>query len=111
MSYKIKQTQEAENDLCRLSTYIIEEFKDKQAARKFIEDYREGMVVLEHFPFGFRGISIGYRGYEIRLRPFRQYNVFFYVEKKSGQVVILRILHGLQDWRKILRMETEYHFA
>ena len=38
MSYKIKQTQEAENDLCRLSTYIIEEFKDKQAARKFIED-------------------------------------------------------------------------
>ena len=111
MSYEIRQTLEAENDLLSLSCYIMDKFKNKQAAKSFIADYRESMVALEHFPFGFRGVSIGCGDYEIRVRPFRQYNVFFYVNKNSSQVVILRVLHGLQDWRKILRMETEYHFA
>lgn len=48
-----------------------------------------------------------YRGYEIRLKPFDTYNLFFVVDDEMGQIVILRLLKNLQDWNQILRMETE----
>ena len=66
--------------------------------------------MLSAFPIGYRGISIEYRGYEIRLKPFDTYNLFFIVDDEMGQIVILRLLKNLQDWKRILRMETDYHF-
>lgn len=38
------------------------------------------------------------------------YNMFFVVDDEMGQIVILRLLKNLQDWKQILRMEAEYHF-
>jgi len=35
---------------------------------------------LETFPFGYRGISFEYRGYEIRLKPYDSYHIFFIVD-------------------------------
>lgn len=38
------------------------------------------------------------------------YNLFFVVDDEIGQIVILRLLKNLQDWRRILRVGNEYHF-
>lgn len=68
------------------------------------------MEVLRTFPIGYGGISIEYRSYEIRLKPFDTYNMFFVVDDEMGQIVILRLLKNLQNWKQILRMEAKYHF-
>lgn len=110
MHYKVVVTQEALEDVSNLAIYMIDTFKNQKAADDFLDAYDKQVEVLGTFPIGYRGISIEYRGYEIRLKPFDTYNMFFIVDDKLGQIVILCLLKNLQDWKQILRMETEYHF-
>lgn len=110
MHYKVVVTQEALEDVSNLANYMIDIFKNQKAADDFLNDYDRQVQFLSTFPIGYRGISIEYRGYEIRLKPFDTYNLFFVVDDEIGQIVILRLLKNLQDWKQILRMDTEYHF-
>lgn len=110
MHYKVVVTQEALEDISDLAKYIIDTFKNQKAANDFLDAYNRQVEVLRTFPIGYRGISIEYRGYEIRLKPFDTYNMFFVVDDRMRQIVILRLLKNLQDWKQILRMKTEYHF-
>ena len=110
MNYKLQQTLEAEEDLFHISSYIIEEFSNKKAAADFLEHYHQKAGSLETFPFGYRGVSFEYRGYEIRLMPYDLYNIFFVVDAKEEKVIILRVLKDRQDWETILCKDREYHF-
>lgn len=110
MHYKLVTTQEALEDVSNLAIYMIDTFKNQKAADDFLDAYDRQVKVLSAFPIGYRGISIEYRGYEIRLKPFDTYNLFFIVDDEIGKIVILRLLKNLQDWKQILRMDTEYHF-
>lgn len=110
MHYKVVVTQEALEDVSNLAIYMIDTFKNQKAADDFLVAYDRQMKMLSAFPIGYRGISIEYRGYEIRLKPFDTYNLFFIVDDEMEQIVILRLLKNLQDWKRILRMETDYHF-
>lgn len=110
MHYKVVVTQEALEDVSNLAKYMIDTFKNQKAADDFLDAYDKQVEVLGTFPIGYRGISIEYRGYEIRLKPFDTYNMFFVVDDEMGQIVILRLLKNLQNWKQILRMEVEYHF-
>ncbi len=110
MHYKVVTTQEALEDVSSLAIYMIDTFKNQKAADDFLDAYDRQVKVLSAFPIGYRGISIEYRGYEIRLKPFDTYNLFFIVDDEIGKIVILRLLKNLQDWKQILRMDTEYHF-
>ncbi len=110
MHYKVVTTQEALEDVSSLAIYMIDTFKNQKAADDFLDAYDRQVKVLSAFPIGYRGISIEYRGYEIRLKPFDTYNLFFIVDDEIGKIVILRLLKNLQDWKQILRMDMEYHF-
>ncbi len=111
MHYKVVMTQEALEDVSNLAIYMIDTFKNQKAADDFLDAYDRQVEVLSAFPIGYRGISIEYRSYEIRLKPFDTYNLFFIVDDEMGKIVILRLLKNLQDWKQILRMDTEYHFG
>ena len=54
---------------------------------------------LTIFPLGYRGIRLGYQGYEIRIKPFSTYNIFYVVDNKSNQITILRVLKDRQNWK------------
>ena len=54
---------------------------------------------------GYRGIGFEYRGYEIRLKSFDTYNVFFTINLTNEEIVILRVLKNRQDWKAILLEE------
>lgn len=110
MQYRVVMTKEALEDVSNLADYILDAFENKKAADDFLDAYDRQVGILSTFPTGYRGISMEYRGYEIRLKPFDTYNLFFVVDDEIGQIVILRLLKNLQDWNQILRMETEYHF-
>lgn len=42
-----------------------------------LDRYDKEIESLRTFPFGYRGVIFEYGGYEIRLKPYDTYNVFF----------------------------------
>ena len=108
--FKIKETKEAKQDLKKLAAYIIYSLKNVQAANSFLDYYSKQAKSLTIFPFGYRGIRLWYQGYEIRIKPFSTYNIFYAVDNKSNQITILRVLKDRQNWETILHNEDEYSF-
>lgn len=109
MTYRLMATQETDHDLFKLAKYMRDELCNPKAALDFYDEYEKQIQGLRTFPFGYRGISFEYRGYEIRLKPFDSYNIFFIVDAQKGEIVILRVLKDRQDWKTILQNHSEYH--
>jgi len=110
MMYKLIHTKEAEDDLDGLVTYMIYSLTNAQAANRFLNFYYKQAKTLSIFPFGYRNIGIKYQGYEIRIKPFSSYNIFFVVDKIKNQITILRVLKDRQNWKSILHNEDKYSF-
>ncbi len=110
MQYKLYETNEAVEDVTKLAVYMIDKFKNRKAAGDFMNAYDKQVDDLKYFPFGYRGISLEYRGYEIRLKPFGTYNIFFIIDIENKSIVVLRILKDLQNWKTILENQREYHW-
>jgi plasmid stabilization system protein ParE len=110
MEYSIAETHEAIHDVTALAAYMIDEFKNHKAALDFLDNYDYEVNRLSTFPFGFRGIGIEYRGYEIRLKPHGTYNIFFVIDTDENIIIVLRVLKDLQDWQAIIQSENEYHY-
>jgi plasmid stabilization system protein ParE len=108
--FKIKETKEAKQDLKKLAAYMIYSLKNVQAANSFLDYYSKQAKSLTIFPLGYRGIRLGYQGYEIRIKPFSTYNIFCVVDNKSNQITILRVLKDRQNWKTILHNEDRYSF-
>lgn len=110
MKYRLLETKEAINDVADKAIYMITKFSNKEAANDFIDAYDKQLDSLKTFPFGYRGISMEYRGYEIRIKSFGTYNMFFVVDQEQNAVIVLRVLKDRQDWKFILGKEKEYHW-
>ena len=89
---------------------MIFSLKNEQAAINFLKQYYKQVQNLATFPFAYRGIGIMYHGYEIRMKPFLTYNVFFVVDEKTNQITILRVLKDRQNWKNRLHNKDEYSF-
>lgn len=111
MQYRLQTTREATEDVVGMAEYIIEKFKNLDAALSFLDKYDKEVQRLKNFPFGYRGVSFEYRGYEIRIKSFDTYNVFFTVDIENHCVYILRVLKDRQDWKSIMANPLEYHFG
>lgn len=111
MFFSVRESDESIQDVINLALYIKLQFKNEQAAENFVNAYDREAASLRHFPRGYRGINIEYRGYEIRIKPFNTYNIFFTAIEERQQVIILRVLKDRQNWNHILRTQIEYHFS
>ena len=111
MQYRLQTTREATEDVVGMAEYIIEKFKNLDATLSFLDKYDKEVQRLKNFPFGYRGVSFEYRGYEIRIKSFDTYNVFFTVDIEDHCVYILRVLKDRQDWKSIMSNPLEYHFG
>ena len=111
MQYRLQTTWKATEDVAGMAEYIVEKFKNSDAALIFLDKYDIEVQRLKNFPFGYRGVSFEYRGYEIRIKSFDTYNVFFTVDTEEHCVYILRVLKDRQDWKSIMANPLEYHFG
>lgn len=110
MFYSVFETLEAFHDLEGMAEYMAGNLKNPDAAIRFLNRYEEKVNILKQFPSGYHGIGLKYRGYEIKLMSFSTYNIFFIVDVEEFQVMILRVLKNLQDWKRMLRIQKDYHF-
>ena len=108
--YRIRETKDTKQDLKNLAFYMIYSLKNEQAASNFLDQYEKKVQNLATFPFGYRGTGFKYQGYEIRMKPFLTYNIFFVVDEKTNQITILRVLKDRQNWKHILHNKGEYRF-
>ena len=95
--YNLRLTRESGNDVDNLAAYMAYSLKNGQAAIDFLKQYYKQVQNLATFPFGYRGIGINYQGYEIRMKPFLTYNIFFVVDERTNQITILRVLKDRQN--------------
>ena len=108
--YRLVQTFEAKQDIKNLAAYMKFSLKNQQAANNFLDLYYKQIQTLKTFPYAYRGVNFTYKGYEIRMKAFSSYNIFYVIDTMNHRIIILRVLKSLQNWEFVLNNEDEYSF-
>ena len=99
---KVIITPAAEADLERIADYIAQD--NPLRAVTFVEELVQRCRWLADSPQAFPVLR-GYEQFGIRRRPHGQYLIFYIVG--AGQIDILHILNGAQDYESLLFFEGE----
>lgn len=105
MSYKIRFSETAENDLNEKLQYILEDSQSKSIAGSYLEKVEKAINGLAEFP-KMAPIS-GYRALRekiIRVLPIGKLLVFYKVDEKNELIYIIRLIDGRQEYLQILKM-------
>lgn len=96
MSYRVRYTREAREDLKRLYAFLLRH--DRRAAEKALASIRKGMKILEEFPFTCRKAGDGNAFLRELLIPFGAagYVALFEIEDDS-HVTILAVRHQREE--------------
>ncbi len=101
--YRIKYTYSSRDDIRRLKKYILNNFKYRELGENFSEKIKTAVDGLRTFPTGYNTTGIQYRGYDIYLKPYRTYLLFYIVDDGSSAVTILGVLQDGMNWQYILK--------
>lgn len=101
--YKIEYTHSGRDDMRKMKRYILEEFKYREYAENFSKKMKAAADSLKTLPTGYDTTEFQYRGYDIYLKPYYTYQIFFVIDEISHVVTVLRVLHDGMDWKMILK--------
>ena len=101
--YKIVYTYSSRDDIRRMKKYILDTFKYREYANNFTNKIKEAVNGLRILPTRFDTIGFQYRGYDIYMKPYRTYLIFYVVDNKSKTVIVLRVLQDGMDWQQIIK--------
>lgn len=104
MSYAVKITATAAQDLQELAQYVLRTSGEASVAADFVRKLREQCLSLADFPE--RGalprdrvlLCQGYRYLVFR----KDYLIFYTVDKENATVYIRAVLHGARDYPRLL---------
>jgi len=94
---KVFLAREAIEDLVAIGEYIAA--SNPERSLSFVDELREKCFDLADKPLAFQPVPHRSSG-DIRKRPFGRYLIFYKVA--VHQIEILHIIHGAQDYEKIL---------
>lgn len=86
MKYRVLITEIAKEDVKEKKKYILKNFKYREYADNFSKEIKRAI-----------------RGYDIYLKAYKNYLLFYTVDKKTDTVTVLRILQDGMDWENIIR--------
>ena len=101
--YKIKFTYSSRDDIRGIKRYILDNFKYRELGENFTKKIKAATNGLKTFPKGHNTTGIWYRGYDIYLKPYRTYLLFYIVDDELSVVTILRVLQDGMNWQYILK--------
>ena len=103
LKYSIQHTKAVRKDIADIAYYISKCLKNPDAAANFMDLIEDEIDALEIFPFKYGGIGYSYDDKEIRVKPVSEYNIFYAIDAKHKEIVILRVLNRRKEWDWILR--------
>lgn len=104
MSFKVKFTDTAKEDLRDIATYIAEQSKDKKIAINFVNKLREKTKILESFPeSGAVPDDRIMKNFDYRFLVHNEYLIFYHYISKDGASYILAIFNAKRDYSRVMR--------
>ena len=104
MNFRVLFTDTAKQDLREIAIYIAEQSKEKETAKRFVNELREKTKVLETFPESGavpndRVLKI--QGY--RFLVHKDYLIFYHYNEQKKTSYILSIFHAKRDYVRVMR--------
>ncbi len=93
----------AKEDIKEKKKYILRNFKYREYAEYFSRKIKKAVQELDTLPDGYGTTGFCYRGYDIYLKAYKNYLLFYTVDKSAATVTVLRILQDGMDWENIIR--------
>lgn len=104
MSYQVKFTDTAKEDLRNIALYIAEQSKDKTIAMNFVNELREKTKILESFPeIGSLPNDNVMKSMGYRFLIHKEYLTFYYYDGKQETSFILAVFHSRRDFTRVMR--------
>ena len=104
MSYKIRFTDTAKDDLRNIAVYIAEQSKDKSIAVNFVNELREKTKILASFPeIGSIPDDKVMKSMGYRYLVHKEYLIFYHYEAKQEISYILAVFHSRRDYTRVMR--------
>jgi addiction module RelE/StbE family toxin len=101
--YDLKFTPKASEDLDQIYGYISGKLSADIAAKSLLEKIESNVMRLQEFPFSCNYVKDDFlknKGY--RKLVVDSYIVFYIVDERKAQVIIMRVLYGAQNYLDIL---------
>ncbi len=110
MSYEIRMTPQAQNDLRGIFEYIALTLQSPMNAASQLDRLEESIDSLEQMPERFRVYDKEpWRSRNLRIMPVDHYLVFYIPNREEETVTIIRVIYGGRDIdRQLESMVTKY---
>lgn len=105
MAYKLIVTEHADDLLDHILYYLVDQFKNKQAAKHLLDELNKVYDRLEENPLQFplsRDTYLAHKGYHEAVIGQMNYTVVFRI--KADMVNIVGIFHQLENYQKKLEL-------
>ena len=104
MSYTVRLTDTAKQDLREIAFWIAEQSKDKEIAKRFVGEFRETCKKLDTFPNAGaipKDRVIRSEGY--RFTVHKEYLIFYLVDEEKKQVNVMAIFNAKKDYMRVMK--------
>ena len=104
MSYTVRLTDTAKQDLREIAFWIAEQSKDKEIAKRFVGELRETSKKLDTFPNAGaipKDRVIRSEGY--RFTVHKEYLIFYLVDEEKKQVNVMAIFNAKKDYMRVMK--------
>ena len=104
MSYQVRITDTAKQDLREIAFYIAERAMDKEIAKRFVTELREQCLRLVDLPqCGARPKDYILRSMDFRYLVHKDYLIFYNIDETSKIVNVLAIFNAKKDYLRVMR--------
>ena len=101
--YKIEYAHSSRDDMRVIKKYILHKFKYREYAENFTKKMKAVAETLKTLPTGYDTTGFRYKGYEIYLKPYHTYQIFYAVDETTYTVTVLRVMQDGMNWKAILK--------
>lgn len=97
MSYTVRLTDTAKQDLREIAFWIADQSKDPEIAKRFVEELRY-FSLCGAFPKDRILKSVGYR-----FMVHKEYLIFYLLDEEEKQVNIMAIFNSKKDYMRVMK--------
>lgn len=104
MSYQVRITDTAKDDLRQIAFYIAQRAAEAEPARRFVEELREQCMRLADFPqSGALPKDRVLRSLDYRYITHKDYLIFYTINEAQKTVHVLAIFNAKKDYLRVMR--------